>query len=102
MVHGGAVTLKGFKYLLCTHGVDAFGRVIGMTCTDEEREGWTRGEQIRHWMNEHGGGRRYVVLDDLANVGIQEAGHPFVKTMGSIGLNRADADLAIDILNATD
>lgn len=98
MVHGGAVTLKGFEYLLCTHGVDAHERVIGATCTDEEREGWTRGEQIRHWLNENGSGCRYVVLDDLVNVGIKEAGHPFVQTYGRTGLNRCDADLVIKIL----
>ena len=42
-----------------------------------------------------------MVIDDLANVGIAEAGHPFVKTWGAVGLNRADADLAIKILSGT-
>lgn len=101
MVHAGSMTLRGFEHLLCTHGIDAHDRVIGITPRDEDREGWTRGEQIRHWLNEHGDGRRYVVIDDLANVGIKEAGHPFVQTMGSLGLNRCDADLAIRLLRAT-
>lgn len=91
----GEMTIGGFSSMLLTHGVECHERVIGTTCLDEEIE--VRGLQIRHWLNENGGDRRYVVLDDM-NLGITDCGHPFVRTMGSIGLNRCDANLAIAIL----
>lgn len=90
-----AMGLRGFTYLLQTHGVDCHDRIIGVTCRDEDLE--PRGLQIRHWLNEHGGDRRYVVLDDL-DEGITEAGHPFVQTDGTRGLTAMDADQAIAIL----
>lgn len=96
MVLNGAMTLRGFEYLLLTHGVDCKDRVIGMTCSDEDIP--LRGQQIRHWMNEYGDGRRYVVLDDL-DLGISEAEHPFVQTVDEHGLELADVNLAIWLLN---
>jgi hypothetical protein len=90
-----AMSLKGFTYLLQTHGVDCHERLIGVTCRDEEIE--PRGQQIRHWRLENGGERPYVVIDDL-DLGITEAGHPFVQTDGKVGLTEADADRAIEIL----
>lgn len=91
-----AMTLNGFQYLLQTHGVDCNDRLIGVTCRDEEL--MPRGQQIRQWRNEHGGDRRYVVIDDL-DLGISEAGHPFVQTDGAVGLTDADVERAIAILN---
>jgi hypothetical protein len=95
MVHGGAMSLDGFEYLLRTHRIAARHRIIGMTCQDEHIDG--RGMQIRHWLNENGGIRRYVVLDDM-DLGISEQGHPFVQTDGSRGLTAEDADKTIAIL----
>lgn len=107
----GAMTLRGFTYLLLTHGVacrtsgdEPEDMLIGLTCRDEELK--PRGRQIRHWLNEHGGRRRYVVLDDggenpdksWTDMGIDAAGHPVVWTDGKVGLTEADADRAIAIL----
>lgn len=108
-----AMTLKGFTYLLLTHGVDArmddeaqTDRLIGVTCRDEDL--MPRGQQIRHWRNEHGGDRPYVVIDDggenpdgsWTDMGVNAAGHPTVWTNGKVGLTAADAELAIAILGA--
>lgn len=106
-----AMTLKGFAYLLLTHGVacrtdeeEPKDRLIGITCRDEEL--LPRGQQIRHWRLENGGDRRYVVIDDGGenpdgswhDMGINAAGHPTVWTNGKVGLTAKDADAAIEIL----
>lgn len=92
----GDMTVRGFENLLLSHGIDCHRRLIGVTCSDEDLEG--RGLQIRHWLNENGGGRRYVVIDDL-DLGITEQGHPFVRTDGEVGLTDRDANKAISILS---
>lgn len=38
-------------------------------------------------------------MDDDNEIGIPEAGHPFVKTDGEVGLTSADADKLILLLN---
>lgn len=91
-----AMNLKGFAYMLLTHGIDCKDRIIGLTCRDEEL--MPRGQQIRHWRCENGGARPYVVLDDL-DLGITAAGHPFVLTDGKIGLTYRNADRAIAMLS---
>lgn len=103
MVGPGAMTVLGFEYLLRTHGVAAKGRVLGVTCRDEEVG--ERGQQIRDWLNERGGDRRYVVLDDGGDkdgewydLGINAAGHPVVWTKGNEGMTDWDAERAIRIL----
>jgi hypothetical protein len=99
MVLNGAMTLKGFEYLLRTHGVHCAGRLLDITCPDEEIE--TRGQQIRHWLNEHGGDRHYVVIDDGGvmenrwyDLGINAAGLPVVWCEGTIGLTEVGAEVA--------
>ncbi len=103
MVHGGAMTLGGFGYMLRTHGVRCKDRIIGLTCIDEEIP--ERGQQIRQWLNIHGGDRPYVVIDDggtedgrWSDLGINAAGHPVVWTDGRVGLTWDDAAKAIGIL----
>lgn len=90
-----AMTLKGFEYLLLTHGVECKDRILDVTCRDEDLQ--PRGLQIRHWLNEHGGDRRYVVLDDL-DLGITEHGHPFVQTDSAVGLRSEDGIRVVEIL----
>ena len=103
MIHGGAMTLKGFEYLLRTHGVMANDRLIGLTPTDEDIP--TRGLQIRDWLNTHGG-RPYVVLDDggftpgtnqWCDMGLSI--HPVVWTRGNTGLTDFEVAKAIEILS---
>lgn len=107
MVARDAMTLRGFEYMLRTHGVRCVNRLIGLTCPDEEIE--ERGLQIHHWLNENGGRRRYVVIDDggqnsdgsFHDMGISAAGHPVVWTVGEIGLTAAGADHAIELLGGS-
>lgn len=106
MVTGGAMTVRGFEYMLRTHGV-AGCHIIGHTCTDEECAG--RGKQIRRWVEEspYGPIDAYVVLDD-EEYDIREpsptfnhAGtnaHPFVRTDGKVGLTDADVEAAVRLL----
>lgn len=94
MIHGGAMTVLGFQYMLRTHGMRCVN-LIGVTETDEVTE--TRGEQIRQWKRANGGGRRYVVLDDMDD-GISERGLNAVFTNGAVGLTDSDVERAIAIL----
>lgn len=109
LMFGGHMSLDGFANMLATHGLDVIGRIAGFTDQDTMIPNDVgqlvpmpneRGEQIARWLKGHpakGRQRRYVVIDDL-DLGISEAGHPFVQTDGKIGLTTADADRAIEIL----
>jgi hypothetical protein len=125
ILHGKDMTLRGFEYLLRTHGAAGIhGRIVGCTCRDEDcaqcghrhtrrqrpnvdDEGRyvcrrcerpsSRGDQINYWLREHGPVSRYVVLDD-GDFGIREAGHPFVQTDGTKGLTVHKASVAIRML----
>lgn len=110
IVHRGEANLAGMDWLLRSHGMLA-DRLIGITRPDTMRaspafdgdpQHWPvcneRGQQISDWFTAHGWPRKvYVVLDDL-DLGIVAAGHPFVQTVGSIGLTDMDAERAIAIL----
>jgi hypothetical protein len=102
MIHGGAMTLVGFEYLLRTHGAMAQGRLVGYTARDEEIQ--MRGEQIASWLRQHGP-RPYVVLDDggcvpgtdqWSDLGLSV--HPVVWTRGNVGLTDFEVAKAIEVL----
>lgn len=104
MVHGGAMTLGGFGYMLRTHGVRECD-VVGVTPTDEEVKG--RGGQISHWLDENSSYRNheraYLVLDDGDESGeivsdIDAYGHPLIVTCGKTGLRAIDVEKAMRIL----
>jgi hypothetical protein len=115
IVHRGEANLMGMEWLLRSHGMLA-DRLVGITRPDTmiERpaydgcpESWLhtneRGLQIRDWIvgegwQHYGETGRHVVIDDM-DLGISEAGHPFVQTDGSVGLTDADADRAIAVLS---
>jgi hypothetical protein len=116
IVHRGEANLQGMEWLLRSHGMLA-GRLIGITREDTLTRGvydgvpgnWPvtneRGQQIRDWILAEGGKHpdwsgRYVAIDDI-DLGISDAGHPFVLVDGMFGLSEEDADEAIGILNAT-
>lgn len=103
LVLSGSMTLKGLENLLLSHGVDCLGKVVGVTSSDEDIP--DRGLQVRHWMNEHGDGRRCVVLDDggerdgkWSDLGLRTCGHPVVWTLSKVGLTRHLADEVIWLL----
>jgi DNA-binding XRE family transcriptional regulator len=104
MIHGHAMTLDGFHYLLRTHGMlGSLNRqdklIIDLTCRDEDI--LERPDQIRAWLrsNGHRGDQRYVVLDDLdADWGELN----IVQIDDRVGLTEADADRAIAMLAPTE
>jgi hypothetical protein len=110
LIHRGEMNLAGFDWLLRCHGVIA-GRLHGITRKDTTRanehfdgKAWPfcneRGQQINDYLCEHPEVTRYAVVDDL-DLGISEAGHPFVQTDGGMGMLEDDADQLIKILNAS-
>ena len=100
---------KVHEFILLIHGVNAYGRVLDVTVSDEEitggnmpdwndREAWMREgliwrvKQIRKWVEENDV-ESYVVLDDLPLV-VEN----LVQTQGNVGLTQNDAEKAIALL----
>jgi hypothetical protein len=102
LVHGQAMTLQGFRYMMITHGL--LGEVIGVTepdpCIDS-----SRGLEISHWLYENSHWLcmnpvdQYLVLDDQ-DLDITGCGHPFLKIDGTVGLTDDHVQQAIAILGA--
>jgi hypothetical protein len=91
MIINKAMTIKGFDYMLRTHGVLS-GRLIGHTKADEAIS--DRGWQIQDWIDENNHFGPYVVIDDM-DMGSM---HPSVLCDGSVGLTDEDVERAISIL----
>lgn len=104
LVHNGCMTVKGVDWLLRSHGLIG-ERLIDITRKDTmifdpkaekpvpmDNE---RGAQIRDWLHNNRHQAPYAVIDDL---GISQAGHPFVMTDGAVGLTSRDAKQAINLL----
>lgn len=108
LVHRGAMNLVGLDWLLRSHGVMQ-GRLLCVTRKDTmqrqpyggDPEGWPiddeRGQQITEWLRKVGRLDAYAVVDDL-DLGIRAAGHPFVQTVGSVGLTDGDAAELVGML----
>lgn len=102
MIHGGAMSLTGFEYLLRSHGIMA-GRLIGATCSDECRFP-VRGQQIADYRNRFiPESTRCVILDDgdarwESDYGLNGCGIPWVQTDSAIGLTWDDARKVLEIL----
>jgi hypothetical protein len=102
MVHGHAMTLDGFGYMLRTHGFLAWINgsdkvIIDLTCRDEDIP--ERPDQIRAWLRHNGykgNDQRYVVIDD-DDFGWGDLN--VVLTDGARGLTDEDVERAIVILN---
>jgi hypothetical protein len=97
MVHGHAMTLQGFQYMLQTHGmvgsVNGSERVIvDVTCRDQDLA--DRPDQIRAWLEACAPHDewRYVILDDGDFVW---GDLNIIQTDGSKGLTDEDAERAI-------
>lgn len=102
--HPAGMTLDGFRYMMQSHGV--VGHVHGITRRDTRDDNGNlleneRGRQIADYLAEHGPVQSYAVVDDL-DLGIREAGHPFVQTDGDKGLTEADAERLILLLQGAD
>lgn len=99
LVLSGSMDLRGLTNLFLTHGLDCYGRIVGVTPSDEDIP--VRGRQIRAWLNEYGDGRRYVVIDDMDDEDdfrITANGHPMIQTDGNVGMTEIDADWVIEKL----
>jgi HAD domain in Swiss Army Knife RNA repair proteins len=94
MILGGAMTLRGFSYMLQTHGVRRLS-IVDTTVADESVR--TRGAQIKHWVAAHAP-KRYVVVDD-DEYDFAMFNHPFVQTKKDEGLTGLQADRIIQYLN---
>jgi hypothetical protein len=109
IVLGGDMTLKGFGYMLRTHGLvcqrGATDLIVGCTAPDESppnpvRDG-ERGRQCREWL--YGPENQWEVtwfaaVDD-EDAGFAELGIPAVITDGARGLTAEDADKLIGLFN---
>lgn len=112
IIHRGEADLRGMDWLLRSHGLLA-NRLCGITRLDKmmmrpwngEPQQWKecpveneRGRQISDYLERHACPlQAYAVVDDL-DLGITQAGHPFVQTNGKVGLTDAHADALIRLL----
>ena len=123
---GGDMTLRGFEYLLLTHGVDCHERLLGFTEKDPENFYQENSHKINpkdfdhgYWKENGLKWRKEQILDYL----YQDSGTGyssfvehidgyviiddldldfktnFVRTDGNVGLTMVDAENAIQILN---
>jgi hypothetical protein len=94
MIAGNSITLKGFEYMLRTHGVSNKIRIIDITVADEVVP--TRGKQIEHWLKVKCQFQpdKYLVLDN-DEFDIRECGHPLIQTNGKMGLQDDDVKLVL-------
>jgi hypothetical protein len=101
MVHGNAMTERGFEYMLRTHGVRCPGRVAGVTCTDELVK--NRGRQIAVFFRTHYRSvvrDPFVILDDLPEgMTMRPFEDRLVKTDSAIGMTAETAVAALALLN---
>jgi hypothetical protein len=108
IIHGGDMTLKGFEYMLRTHGLLSAERplITGVTRKDRNLKELQdpRAVQVLDWVKEAEscGSRRidWAILDD-GDFGFSDceicAGR-FVRTNGTSGLNHVSAKQVIDLL----
>jgi hypothetical protein len=95
---GKEITLRGFQYMLISHGMFAGVDVIGHTRSDEEitEAMGGRATQILAWIDENRHVGPWVVLDDLPLGDVLKEYH--VRTDPSEGLIDSDVDKAVAII----
>lgn len=92
MILGGAISPKGFEYMLRTHGCTDKMTIVDVTPSDEVIA--DRSNQIKSWV-EANAPDRWVAVDDME----LDLGDNFVKTNGVVGLTQKIADDIIRKLN---
>lgn len=112
IVHGGAMTLRGFGYMLRTHGMlagcGAANLIVGLTRKDDESvdpldlKEDERARQIKDWLATAVGmigvePAAFAAVDDEEQ-GFALHGIPAVITDGKRGMTAADADRLIELL----
>lgn len=98
MILGGAMTIRGFEYMLRTHGVSSKMNILDTTKPDESIA--TRADQVADWLKNYKTFKinNYCVVDDI-DFGFSKANMNFVKTDGAVGLTEIEANKIIEILN---
>lgn len=96
MIMQGEMKLKGFEYLLRSHGVNCKDRLIGLTSPDEIF--YERWYQVEHWIK-HTENKidSFVILDDYED--FPNYPQNYIQTDGYYGLTFEDAKKAVHILN---
>lgn len=97
-----AMTLKGFEYLLNTHGVYQDREwLYGQCCTDDKIA--ERDCQIRDWLNGHQGVKQWVIIDDdPMGMAATNLNQWLVKTDGAVGFTDNDVLKALAILGVAE
>lgn len=106
MILGEQMTIKGFEYMLATHGLilrENESLVVGYTRKDISPNNTDRGQQIIDWLYEKlidSKRAAWAVVDDMPEL-VQLGHHQWrlVATDGKVGMTAADADTLIRILN---
>lgn len=96
MINNGAMTTKGFEYMLRTHGVSAKLNIVGATRSDEEYA--TRPQQIQAYRNENDISKPYIILDDMDFNWYPTQRCYFYKTSSYFGLQRKDIQPILNLM----
>lgn len=109
MILGGAVSLKGFGYILAIHGAAEQTVEALLDWLPADRNIFDlhdRGKMAWEWLDNHLDVTKAVALDDGArdgsDLGYQAMGIDSVRPLGRVGLTQADADLCVRLLNGED
>lgn len=94
MVLNGAMTLKGFEYLLRTHKLRCKDLLLDTLPLDKEQNEAGRALLIEEWVEQHKP-KKWAVVDDLA---LPVNPKNFVRTDGTLGLQQRNAEDLIAIL----
>lgn len=101
---GGATTLRGFEYMLYTHGLvptergsESDPRIVGHTVGDLALP--DRVEQVREYLGWYEDDIAWACVDDLP-LEFGRDGWRFVRTDGRRGLTGEEAEALVAILNA--
>jgi hypothetical protein len=96
MILLNSMTLKGFEYLLRTHGMNVVNRIIDTTSRDlSSIHG--RAIEIRDWLLQHPDRKSFAIIDDI-DFGFTHYDMPFFQTESSIGLTEELANKIIETL----
>ena len=109
LVHSGSMTIRGLENLLLALGLEVGGKLLGVTCRDEEYQGtmpreefnlWLqangcqlRARQIDQWLSDYRGWLTWAVLDDMP-VPVAR----LVQTHAKQGLAAGEAGRTMDML----
>lgn len=94
----GDMTFRGFEQLMRSHGIDAWGRIVGILPPDEESP-FGRDQQIVKYVREDKEISHFVILDDLEDLDFGGWSPHFVMTKSKEGLTDEQVERAKKILD---